>query len=71
MSVAPLEQTSFRGACLWDVDFAHTDLSNANLSGAFYDRFTRWPPHFDPEARGLVFRDDWSLVEHWYETERP
>jgi hypothetical protein len=29
-------------------------LEGANLTSAFYDRITRWPPGFDPKERGCI-----------------
>jgi hypothetical protein len=54
---ADLSETVLHGVSLKSADLSGTDLRNAqlldvDLSGATYDRNTRWPENFDPEAFG-------------------
>ena len=41
-----------RSVTFWECDLRGADLTDADLAGATYDRFTRWPAGFEPQAHG-------------------
>jgi hypothetical protein len=47
-----LRGATFRGVTFRRCKFIDCDLAGADLTGATYDRFTQWPPGFDPQAHG-------------------
>ena len=50
---ASLQRTDFRGAVLGGARYCNVSgLRSAKFAGAVYDGGTRWPPGFDPDARG-------------------
>jgi hypothetical protein len=53
MSAANLATANLRGANLHQAN-----LEIANLQGAFADNETVWPDEFDPEAAGVIFKQD-------------
>lgn len=54
---ADLRGAKFRssglGLLIWEAE-----LGGADFTGARYNRFTRWPAGFDPEARGCLFCEE-------------
>jgi hypothetical protein len=51
---ADLRGADLRWALLAGADLREADLEGAKLNGAVYDRFTRWPPGFNPRKRGAT-----------------
>jgi uncharacterized protein YjbI with pentapeptide repeats len=61
---ADLRGASFESTILFDVDLRqarlhgadlrHTNLNYSKLTGATYDRHTRWPFAFDPKKHGAI-----------------
>ena len=59
---ANLARAEFSRSAIWDSTLVHANLTGANLrrvvlegvelTGARYDRFTRWPAGFRPEEHG-------------------
>lgn len=64
---ASLQDADLRGANLRGADLSGAQgLANASLTGAIYDRRTRWPTGVDPERAGAVFvRADWVGPRRW------
>jgi hypothetical protein len=69
---ADLRSANLRRARLWRCDLTGADLSDADLTrvdilGATYDRFTRWPAGFDPEAHGARLEVAGARSKRWAE----
>jgi hypothetical protein len=47
-----LRGANLRDVRLWDCGFAGADLTDTDLTGATFDRGTRWPAGFDAQAHG-------------------
>ena len=54
---ADLEGGDLQGADLRGADLVGADLSQADLKGARYNKNTRFPEGFDPEAAGMVLEE--------------
>ena len=53
LSSANLSNTDLRKANLQAANLEYADLTNANLTGAFYNRKTKFPKGFNPNANGM------------------
>src|SRR5262249_8980513 len=53
-----LRDADLRAAAFWGCDLGGARLAGADLRGAAYDRCTRWPAGFDPQAHGANLKDD-------------
>ena len=54
---AALREADMQGAWLDGADLTDADLRGTELARAHYDRFTRWPAGFDPQAHGARLED--------------
>jgi len=62
---ADLNQASLYKAILHDTDLSTSILVRANLTGASYTFFTKWPEGFNPKAAGAI-EVEWSYeLEEW------
>tara|TARA_B100001123_G_C15320932_1_gene1027866 strand:- start:2515 stop:2829 length:315 start_codon:yes stop_codon:yes gene_type:complete len=53
LSGSNLRQTDLSGANLIYTDLRDADLTDANLTGAGYNKFTQFPEGFDVKAAGM------------------
>jgi hypothetical protein len=49
---ADLRGADFRGCRLYACNFTAANLTEVDLTGATFDRLTRWPAGFNPQAHG-------------------
>jgi hypothetical protein len=52
LGATDLRNANIRAARLRGCNFSEARLTGADLRGAIFDRFTRWPAGFDPQAHG-------------------
>ncbi len=55
---ANLQEANLSGADLRGTDLRQANLFRATLSGARYNRQTKWPEGFDPNQHGLILSND-------------